>query len=348
MPSIRDVAQAAGVAIATVSAALNRSAPVSEQTRARVLAAAQQLGYSPNGIARSLRRGHTRLIALVVSDITNPFFGALARAVETAALESGFAVIVSNTDENPQREREALQMLREQRVAGVLLAPCGRGADYPSGLDAIQALPLVTLDREVAGLQRDFVGLDNAAAGRIVTEYLIRLGHRRIGFVGGPTGLANADARRAGYEAALRAAGLAPDATLVVNGGFREEEAFDAVQPLLTRPERPTALVAANNVMALGCMQAIHALGFRCPHDLSIAGIDDMPWSAALSPPLTAVAQPIEAMARRACDRLLARIEGIGVDAEGAHRDVFGPALVLRDSCAALVHGRAEPIAASS
>jgi len=336
MASIRDVARAAGVAMATVSAALNRSAPVSESTRAKVLAAADQLGYRPNGIASSLRRGHTRLIALVVSDITNPFFGAMARAVETVAHARGFAVIVSNTDEDHEREQEVLQLMREQRVAGVILAPSGLGPAYPAQLEAFAPLPMVTVDREVPGLQRDFVGLDNAQAGRIVTEYLMRLGHRRIGFVGGREGLANADARRGGYEAALRGAGIPLDAGLAVSGGFREIEAFHAVQPLLTRTDRPTALVAANNVMALGCMQAIHALGFRCPGDVSIIGIDDMPWSAALSPALTTVAQPIEAMAQTACERLMARIGADAAPDAPAHKDIFAPKLVLRDSCTSL------------
>jgi LacI family transcriptional regulator len=322
------------VAIATVSAALNRSAPVSEETRKRVLEAARLLGYTPNGVARSLRRGHTRLIALVVSDITNPFFGALARAVETAALEAGFAVIVSNTDEDPARELQALRLLREQRVAGVILAPCGLGAEHPAMIEASAPLPLVAVDRELAGLERDFVGLDNLAAGRIATEYLIRLGHRRIGFVGGRAGLANAEARRSGFEAALRAAGIEPEPGLIVSGGFREVEAFDAVQPLLTRPDRPSALVAANNVMALGCMQAIRELGFRCPEDVSIVGIDDMPWSTALSPPLTVVAQPIESIAQSACARLLARIEQAAGD--DWHHEFHSPALVIRDSCLTL------------
>lgn len=341
MANIRDVAKHAGVSIATVSTALNGTGPVSEKTARRIWDAVEAVGYAPNGIARSLRLGKTKLIGLVVSEITNPFFGALTLAIEKAAHAQGYAVIVCNSNEDDARELELLDLLRVQRVAGILVAPSGQGDKYRDSLARNAGAPLITIDRHVEGLKRDFVGLDNRAAGRMITEYILRLGHRRIAFIGGRTGVSTSDHRYEGYCQALASAGLQPDPALCLRADFRSETAYTVAQPLLAMTDRPTAIVAANNVMALGALQAIGDLGFRCPQDISVAGIDDFPWSTALRPRLTTVAQPIEEIGRAAVEMLLEHISGEAAAPEAApeaaRSRIFLPTLIARDSCAALM-----------
>ncbi|WP_428248267.1 LacI family DNA-binding transcriptional regulator [Ferrovibrio sp.] len=336
MANIRDVAKHAGVSIATVSTALNGTGPVSEKTMRRIWEAVEAVGYAPNGIARSLRLGRSRLLGLIVSEITNPFFGALTLAVEKAARAQGYAVIVCNSNEDEARELELLELLKVQRVAGILVAPSGQGVKYRDSLSRDAGAPLITIDRQIEGLERDFVGLDNRAAGRMITDYILRLGHRRIAFIGGRMGVSTSDLRFEGFCDALAAAGLQADPALCLRADFRGDAAYTVAQPLLAMAERPTAIVAANNVMALGALQAIGDLGFRCPQDVSVAGIDDFPWSTALRPRLTTVAQPIEEIGQAAVEMLLDQLtEGSAPAAAGRSR-IFQPTLIARDSCAAV------------
>jgi LacI family transcriptional regulator len=331
MANIRDVARHAGVSIATVSTALNRSGPVSEKTLRRILDAVDAVGYAPNGIARSLRMGRSHLFGLIVSEITNPFFSALTRAIEKAAHDAGYAVIIGNSDEDEERELELLELLRVQRVAGIILSPSGQGPGYRDKLAGERGAPLITIDRQVERLDCDFVGLDNRAAGRLVTEYVLRLGHRRIAFIGGRMGVSTSDHRYEGFRDALLDSGLEPDPAICLRADFRGEAAYAVAQPLLSAPNRPTAIVAANSVMALGALQAIGDLGFRCPQDISVAAIDDFPWSTALRPRLTTVTQPIEEIGRVAVEYLLDRVGG--EQTTRARSKIFAPTLIARDSC---------------
>lgn len=332
MSGIRDVARRAGVSIATVSTVLNGSGPVSAKSRQAVLEAASALGYAPNGIAQSLRKGRSRLIGLVVSEIANPFFAALTREIGRAAQAEGYSVIVCDTDEDVARETAVLDVLRTQRVAGIILSPAGTGDAYAASLRSRVKVPLVIVDRMLPDIGCDFVGLDNRASGRLITEYLIRLGHRRIGFIAGRDGVSTSDDRHAGYVDALESAGIGVERDLRVGADFRGHAAYDAVQPLLTRGDRPSAIVAANNLMALGALQAAHDLGFDCPRDISIAGIDDFPWSGAMRPRLTTVSQPIDSIGRTALERLLERLRSGSAD---PIRSIAFPAqLLVRDSCA--------------
>ena len=332
MSEIREVARRAGVSIATVSTVLNESGPVSARAREKVLEAVAAVGYEPNRIAQSLRKGRSRLIGLVVSEIANPFFAALTREIGRAAQEAGYSVIVCDTDEDIGQERAMLEVLRGQRVAGIILAPAGSGRAYVDSLRAGARAPLVIVDRQLADIASDFVGLDNRAAGRLITEYLIRLGHRRIGFIAGREGISTADDRHAGFVDALTDAGVVPDTGLHVRADFRGDAAYDAVQPLLTRSDRPYAIIAANNLMALGALQSANDLGFRCPEDISIAGIDDFPWSGAMRPRLTTVAQPIDLIGRTAVERLVERMRN--PSGGQVHRVAYPAQLLVRDSCA--------------
>ncbi len=203
MPTIRDVARAAGVSVGTVSATINGTSGVSEKLAKRVWEAVARVGYSPDGVARSLRLGRTNTIGLMVSDICNPFFGTLARSVEAAANAAGYSVILCNTDEDPDRELELLSVLRVQRVAGLIFSPSGFTAAYREKLRQFTALPLVMVDRLVPDMPFDAVVVDNYAAGLLASEHIARLGHRRIAIIGGRPHVSTAEERLRGYRDTL-------------------------------------------------------------------------------------------------------------------------------------------------
>lgn len=334
MANIRDVARHAGVSIATVSAALNESASVSEETRRRVLAAVEAVGYAPNAIAQSLRRGMSRLIGVVVTDLSNPFCSTLVRTIERHAIAAGYSIIICMTDDDERRELKVLDQLRMQRVAGIVLTPVGRGATYLRHLESASLPPLVTVDQMAPGLARDYVGVDNRAATRMLVTYLLRLGHRRIAMICGRQGMWTADERLAAFRDTLAEAGFPADPELCVPGNYDGDIAYRATMPLLNRRDPPTAIIGANNVMALGALQAVLDLGFRCPADVSIAGIDDVPWGGLVRPRVTSVVQPVEEIAAVAATWLLERIAA-GKDGQRIvpRTRTFQPRLVIGASC---------------
>lgn len=333
MPSVRDVAKRAGVSISTVSVTLNDASRVSAETRRRVMEAVEAIGYSPNSIARSLRLGRTNLIGLIVSEITNPFFAALAKVIQSQALEAGYNLIVCNSDENPARELELLDILRAQRVAGIIVSPCGVDDDYRHALAGIADVPMLTIDRYVEGLERGFVGLDGRLAGRMVTEYLLRLGHRRIAFVGGPEGISSAESRLTGFRDAMREAGVDTPPDLCRHTDFRAETAYSIARELLLRPIRPSAFIAVNNFAMIGTLQAIEDLGFQCPFDVSLAGMDEIPLNSVIRPKLTVAAQPIEEIGRQAVASLLDDIAQPKRDAGERRAYFLSPTLLVGGSC---------------
>ena len=333
MATIRDVAKRADVSISTVSAAFN-GGRVSDATKLRITEAAEAVGYQPNALAQSLKTGRSRMIALVPGDITNPFFTNCLTVVETHALAANRAVVVSNTH-GPEREQTVLALLKMQRVAGILINPQGSGPDYCAELEQI-GVPLVTFNQYVEGLARDFVGTDNVLASRMLTEYLLRLGHRRIAFIGGQPGLWTSERRIEGYRDALRLADVPLDPELEVVANYQGPEAYDQTLRLLSDGRRPTAILASNNVMALGALQAINDLGFRCPQDMSLVSIDDVPWMGLVKPRLTLVVQPWQELASQAIDWLLERIDARDPAALPPRKKIFQPRFVLGESCADL------------
>jgi LacI family transcriptional regulator len=347
MTTIKDVARVAGVSIATVSALLNGTARVSEKLSQRIWAAIESTGYSPHGIARSLRLGRTRSIGLVVGDISNPFFTSLAKTVEARALEAGYMVIVANSDEEPEKELKLLKLLREQRVAGILLTPSGHDPSYLLALSRTTDIPIVLLDRLLPQSSFDAVVVDNLAAARMATDYLVRLNHRRIAMVIGKQHIWTMEQRLRGYRESLKLAGIEPDSTLELIADTRIETAYEVVQRLLAQPNPPTAIFAANILMMLGAIEAVMDMGFRCPEQVSLAGIDDFPGSSAIRPLLTTVTQPIEELAERAVGQLLGRIGQVPEDPEKqrAQTIMLMPRLLIRDSCARLVSNASSNVA---
>lgn len=315
MATIREVAKRAGVAPITVSRVLNNSGYVQAETRVRVEQAAADLHYVPNMLAHSFRSNRTQTLALVVTDITNPFWTTVARGVEDVASQQGFNVIFCNTDENPAKQAQYLDMLLRRRVDGVLLVPAESGGER--GRAAIHALlaqqvKVVVLDRRIDGVAVDSVRGDSVGGARQLTEHLLALGHCAIGCLSGPANLSVTAERVAGYRQALQAAGVPADDDLVRYGSFTVESGYALTHELLLRTPRPSAIFAANNFLAIGVLRALREAGLRTPDDLSLAVFDDLPASYVAEPFLTVAAQPAYELGAAAATLVLQRVLGAG------------------------------------
>jgi LacI family transcriptional regulator len=271
--TIKDVARTAGVSTATVSAVINESAYVSPALRARVAEAVRDLAYTPSLLARRLRTGASELIAIVVADLSNPFYARVVCAAEAAVAAWGFSLVVFNSDEKPEAEKRIRSRVRALSCDGLILVP----VSAPSRDADSQRIPTVLFGRTHEGDGLDAVTIDNFAASCQATNYLIDLGHKRIGAITGPRRLSTGLARIEGMQAAMSAKGMTLEPRFVRSGDFREEAAYSAARGLLEQPERPTALYVANGLMALGVMRAIADAGLRCPEDISVASTDNIP-----------------------------------------------------------------------
>ncbi|MDQ6817699.1 MAG: LacI family transcriptional regulator [Actinomycetota bacterium] len=330
--TIRDVGARAGVSQATAARALGGYGHVSALVRTRVQHAARELGYVPNSVARALASGITHAVGLVVGDIENPFFSAVARGMSNVLEESGHTLLLANSDEDPDRERIAIEALRERQVDSLVVVPSSAGASAHLRAAAASS-PLVLLDRTIPGLRVDSVTVDNRGGARGAVEHLIGHGHRRIGLVSDEPDISTSAERLAGYRAALAAAGIVADEHLISLGGPTPDEGYRAARRVLETPERPTAIFTTNNFMTLGAMRAIRDLGLGVPYDVSLVGFDDLEWTTLVDPPLTVVAQPATELGEAAARRVLSRLAG----ADGRPRRVrLGTKLIVRASCASL------------
>ena len=304
MATIGDVARRAGVSPMTVSRYINNSGYISQATRERVERAIAELGYVPNALARGLRFKQTRTIALIVTDITNPFFTTLARGAEDAASEQGFNVIFCNTDEDEAKEAEYLKMLLQKQVDGILLVPAKCSGDSISLLQS-RSVPLVVLDRWVPGIRADVVRGDSEQGAYQLARHLLDLGHRRIAILSGPPWVTTATDRVAGYRRALSEASLDVDESLIFHDAFSQEGGYRMARLALSRRPTPTALLAGNNFIAVGAFRALQEASLRVPDDMSLVAVDDLPLPIAMDPFLTVAAQPAYEMGRRATELLL-------------------------------------------
>ncbi len=311
MVTIKEIAQRAGVSIATVSNVITGAVRVSQKLRRRVEAVIQETDYHPDHVARSLKMKRTRLLGMVISDITNPFFPQLVRGAEDVALRNNYLLITFNSDDQVDRERRILSVLRTRRVDGILLVVAPQSGESSHIRNVVRAgIPLVCVDRLAPGLPVDSVTVDNAGGTRECIEHLLWRGHRRIGIITGPNSLQNSRERSDGYMTALREAGVAIDPRLVREGDFRVESGYNLGRQILQLPDRPSALFISNYTMALGLLKAAEDLQLRCPKDLAIAIFDDLPFLFAFRPHLTAVSQPAYEMGCKSVELLLNRIEG--------------------------------------
>ena len=311
MPTIQDVAKKAGVAPMTVSRVINQSGYASPEVRTRVQAAIEELGYMPNSLARSLRIRRTNTIALVLTDITNPFFTTLARGVEDAASQAGYTVLFGNTDESEEKETHYLDMILQKRVDGILLVPAG-GSVAPVERIRHYHTPLVVLDRRIPGEVVDVVRCDSEEGAYRLTRMLLDLRHRQIALLNGPATVSTAVDRANGFLRAMRAAGIANPQ--VEYGSFTQESGIEMARRALAVQPRPTAMIAGNNFIAIGALKVLRKAGLEVPEDVALVGFDDLPAAMIIEPFLTVADQPAYEMGRQAAELLFKRLSGEQVD----------------------------------
>ncbi len=340
-----DVAREAAVSLSTVSNLLNgRTERMSTDTRDRVLQAIEDLGYTRSEAARQLKTGdHPSVIGLIVPSVANPFYGALAHHVESAAMARGFQVLLGNTQRDPDRERSYTEELWGYGVRGLIFASSMARLSHLER-HVSRGLSIVALERPAPKgeeLEVDSVGIDNELAGRLATKHLLSRGHRRIGFLSGPIRTIGRKDRLAGYQAALTEEGIEPDPDLVWDQGVNRNDFGDAdalnlgrqgTQILLSLPNPPTAVFTVNDMVAFGAYAGAKDLGMSIPDDLSVVGVDDITLSEVVDPGLTTVCQPTEEIARLAVSHLVDRLTGV-VDGPPRH-ELLRPRLVLRASTA--------------
>jgi LacI family transcriptional regulator len=307
--TIKDVAREAGVSPATVSRVLNGT-KVDPALEERVREAVERLGYRPSGVARSLRTKRTSVWGLVISEVRNPFFTEMIRAVEEVAQASGYFVVVCNTDHSVEKERRYLELIAAERMAGAIVSP---SSSLHSDLGPLrrQGVPVVLVDRTLPGDEEvDSVLVDSRQGAFDAVTHLIESGYRRIGCITGPLDTTPGAERLSGYRAALEHAGRRVLAELVREADFREDDGYRAAMGLLTARRPPDALFVGNNLMTLGSLRAINERGLRMPDEIGVVGFDDMPWAPLVQPPLSTVAQPIYELGRETATLLLRRIGG--------------------------------------
>jgi LacI family transcriptional regulator len=318
MATMVDVARSAGVSVATVSHVLNDTRPVLPSTREAVLAAIEELGYTPNTLARSLVTSRTRSIGLAVSAISNPYFTEILQGVEAGALEQGYSLLIADPHDDPEHERTVVQLLHERRVDGMIVAPSA-APDALVAYLARHSVPTVFLDRVVEAPSDDAspsghagpfdqVCAENIEPTAQLVTHLAGLGHRRIGLVAGLPGLSTTGERIAGYRHGLAAAGLPYDERLLAHGDSESAAAERATAALLSLAAPPTALVTANNTMTIGALRALRERGLSVPGDLALCCFDDFAWADLFEPRLTAIAQPSKEIGARAVRLLLDRL----------------------------------------
>ena len=305
----------------TASRVINSPGTVSARTRERVEEAIEELGYVPNRVARSLRLKRTHTLALVVTDITNPFWTTVARGVEDAAQGAGFNVILCNTDESEAKQHRYLDVLLQKRVDGILLVPAGTSTELGDWIRK-QSTPVVVLDRRIRCAQVDVVYSDSEGGAYQLIRHLLSLGHRRIAVLSGPKDISTAEDRVTGYRKALIEAGLEVRADWVRYGEFNQESGYEMAQQVLATLPRPTALFAANNFIAIGALRALRQAGLRVPEDLSVVAFDDLTSGLVIEPFLTVADQPAYEMGRQATELLLARLSG---SATNGYREIVLP-----------------------
>jgi LacI family transcriptional regulator len=328
--TLKELAVRARVHPSTISRVANHdpSLRIGPVTRQRIEALLKETEYRPNGVARGLKLRQTFVLAVVIPDITNPFFAALFRGVEDGASPRGYNVLLCNTDGSPERQRSHLDSLQTRRVDGVILASSFLNDPTVDWLRH-QRIPYVLVNRFSHEHRDPFVGSDDLNGGRIATAHLAQLGHRRIGHLAGKSTVSTGVQRRRGYLAALAEHGLAPDPRLVIESGYTEEGGAKAAERLFAIEERPTAIFAVTDMAAVGAFGIARRMGLRVPEDVAIVGYNDIPLASRMVPALTTVHVPIHDFGSVAAQLLLEQIE---TGQPWRRRMVFNPELIVRGS----------------
>jgi LacI family transcriptional regulator len=323
--TIAEVAELAGVSIATVSRVLSGRSSVAPELRSKVTAAVEELSYRPNRLGQNLRRRNAEMVGVVISDIENPHFSEMIHVAEEEAYRRGYRMLLCNTDESSERQRAYLQMLADERPVGVIIAPSdASGPEIGQLID--MGIPVVAFDRPVKDERADAVLADNYEAARMAVEHLAAIGITRIGYVGISTQIETGARRLAGYKAAMAARGLESRA---VDGGIRLATGFRAAEKLIREWPEMEGLITANNMVTLGALRALKAEKRRVPEDIAMVAFDDPFWTELVQPPLTTLAQPVRAMTSTAVRLLIDNIEGRRREPQ---RIVFRFSLKVRES----------------
>jgi LacI family transcriptional regulator, galactose operon repressor len=305
--TVGDVAKKAGVSVSTAARVLSGSGYASEQTRRLVLEAAKDLGYVPNQVARSLRTRRTRLVGLLVGDVENSFYSVIAKNVESVAKDAGYHVVLCNSDDDPTVELEYLKLLEGIRVDALIVTPTSKNRRSLAQL-LEKGIVIVQVDRRVDGVQADAILVDNESGAASAVTHLIEAGHSQIGILTGELDVTTARHRLSGYERALKEHGLRPRDALIKTGSFHREHAIEDATDLIRARPAPTAIFAANNILAEAVLIALGREGLRMPRDVSVVAFDDVEWMSMVDPPVTAVRQPAADMARSAAELLFRRL----------------------------------------
>ncbi len=307
-PNIKTVAGRAGVSTATVSRVLSGFEGVRENTRGKVLSAIEELDYSVDSVARSLRQRKTYTIGLIVGNVLSQFYSTIAKSIEDTAREYGYKTILCNGDDDPVKEMEYLKILRSNKVDGIILTPTGLNRDFiKSTMNA--GIQVVLLDRLVDGLDADAVLVDNYEGAYTATKYLLDKGYERIAIINGFTDRTTGRERLRGYKSALRESGIAEEEELIKTGDFKKESGTRLTIELLDMEKPPDAVFVTNMDMTMGALMALGIKMIAIPRDMAVLSFDDPEWSAIIEPPLTAVCQPVYRLGSTAAKKLIDRIE---------------------------------------
>jgi DNA-binding LacI/PurR family transcriptional regulator len=305
--TIADVATKARVSVSTAARVLSGRGYASDETRRLVLEAAKELGYVPNQIARSLRTRQTNLVGLLIGDVENSFYSVIAKNVESVAKNAGYHVVLCNSDDDPQIEREYLTLLEAMQVDALVVTPTTKNRRYLANL-LDKGMVIVQVDRRVDGLAADAILVDNEAGAMSAVSSLIEAGHTRIGILAGDVEVATARQRLAGYERALGEHGIPVRKDLIKTGSFHREHAIEDATELIRADPAPTAIFAANNILAEALLITLDQEGLRVPRDVSVVAFDDVQWMSMVEPAVTTVRQPIADIARSAAELVFRRL----------------------------------------
>jgi len=328
---LKDIAQEIGVSVSTVSRALhdrNQKYKISEEVRSQIIDTAKDMGYSPNQIARGLKLKKSLEIGIVVPDISNPFFATLVKNIARHLQQSGYSMSVYDSDENMTSEKRAMQLVIEKRVDGIILASVGLGSKHIQELSH-RKIPFVMVDRCIDDIEVDSVSVDNIKGAYMATKYLIKEGHQKIAFIQGLHGTYSNERRLLGYRQALGEAGIQERKEYILGDDFRTLNGFLETKTLLSLPDPPSAIFTAGDLIALGALQAIKEAGLNIPNDISLLTFDDPMYTNYFSPPMTAVAQPIEQMGEIAVKLIVNRISG---SFTSIRKILLDPQLIVRES----------------
>jgi LacI family transcriptional regulator len=329
--TLQVIAERLAVSTATVSLALRDSSVVADVTKRKVQRVAREMGYIYNRSAASLRTSRTNILAVAFHDVSNPYFAEMLSAIDETVRSSGRTILLGTCNESIPRQENVLSSLREYRPDGIIVCPVGGSTEDSLRNIAESGMPIVQVAREVEGLSADFVGADDRHSVELAVDHLVKLGHRRIGFIGGNDSTSNGRLRHASFRDTMVKHGLLPDDAMIISGDGKRLTGLEAIPKLLALWKPPTALVCFNDSVAFGAMHGLQRAGLQPGKDVSVVGCDDVSDAALWVPPLTTIHNQHIEMGRLAAEMMMRRIQDPG---QPPRRIVLEPRLVVRESTA--------------